>query len=493
MATSESLIPFKKIEVDTRPVPSKHSLFKQNARAWMSLVLILSDLISLLLAFLIAMNVWLGSVDPLNQYFYMDFLWVPILLMLILYVKYDLFPGIGLSSSEEVRRLTNATTLSFLILIMLTFFLKTTTFNSRIGFIMAWALSLVIIPVNRNLMRRLCTWLKIWGEPVGIVGFPDRRVVEIADFFKKYPHKGINPTAIFVDDPEKCNETEASYEIIRADEIYAMAKYFRLDTVLVVVPNWNWAGDNLDRFRYSFRRVILIRQQRDSFSLSESVALDFNGVMGTQVFHNLLNPWAMVIKRVIDITFSVLALFLLAPVAAVINLLIHFTSPGPVFYRQKRLGKDGKEFDFLKFRTMYINGDEIFQAKLKTDKKLRDEWKKYQKVKSDPRITTIGAFLRKYSLDELPQLINILRGDMSLVGPRPIMVDQRQMYGPSFHDYSQVRPGVTGLWQVSGRNNTTFARRAEYDMEYIQRWSLWMDMYIIFRTFREVVSKDGAY
>jgi lipopolysaccharide/colanic/teichoic acid biosynthesis glycosyltransferase len=142
---------------------------------------------------------------------------------------------------------------------------------------------------------------------------------------------------------------------------------------------------------------------------------------------------------------------------------------------------------------MYINGDEIFQEKLKSDKNFRDEWKKFQKVRSDPRITPIGRFLRKYSIDELPQLVNILKGEMSLVGPRPIMVNQRQMYGPGFHDYSQVRPGVTGLWQVSGRNNTTFARRAELDMEYIQRWSLWMDMYIIFRTFREVVSKDGAY
>jgi Undecaprenyl-phosphate galactose phosphotransferase WbaP len=260
-----------------------------------------------------------------------------------------------------------------------------------------------------------------------------------------------------------------------------------------VVSNWNWVGENLDLLRYSFQRVILVRPQRDNFSLSDSVALDFNGVVGFQVLHNLLNPWSMVVKRLIDISVSIVAIFALAPFLALISLMIRISSPGPIFYRQSRLGKDGKEFKFIKFRTMYINGDEIFQQKLKEDKGFRDEWKKFQKVRLDPRITGIGAFLRKYSIDELPQLLNILKGEMSLVGPRPIMVNQREMYGPGYHDYTQIRPGVTGLWQVSGRNHTTFARRTELDMEYIQRWSLWLDVYIIFHTFKEVVSKDGAY
>lgn len=491
MATSRSIL-FSANDEKTHPVPSKFSLFVRYSRAWMSTILILSDVMAILLAFFIAMNIRLGEIESLKQAFYINFLWVPIPLLVIIYINNDLYPGIGLSAVEEVRRLSLSSSLMFLILITLTFLFKSTEIYSRIVIILAWGFVLILVPVTRYLIRLLCIRLKKWGEPVGIVGFPDRRVAEIADFFTQFPQRGIHPKAIFVEDSGQFKATK-DYAVVNTEDIYSRSKYYRLNTVLVVVPNWNWVGENLDRYRYSFRRVVLIHQQQENFSLSDLVAMDFNGVIGFQVHHNLLNPWSMTIKRLMDITISLLALFFLAPFLGVISLLIHYGSPGPVLYRQNRLGKNGKEFKFLKFRTMYTNGDEIFQAKLKEDKNFRDEWRKFQKVKYDPRITRIGAFLRKYSIDELPQLINILKGDMSVVGPRPIMINQREMYGPGINDYVQIRPGVTGLWQVSGRNHTTFARRAAFDMEYIQRWSLWLDMYIILRTFREVVSKDGAY
>jgi Undecaprenyl-phosphate galactose phosphotransferase WbaP len=492
MAASDSFLKYKSLDVRTQPVPSRYSIFSNNARVWMSIVLMLSDTISLLVAFLIALNIRQGGMDGWTHFFYLNYLWVPIPLLLVMQVYFNLYPGIGLSSVEEIRRLTYSTSLLFVLLVVLTFLMRTTVAYSRVVFVLAWGMTLFFLPINRNLIRSICVKFKMWGEPTGIVGFPDRRVSEIADFFTKNPQKGVLPKAIFVEDPNQCEEKK-SYQIVSTDDIYSMSRYLRIKTMLVAVPNWNWVGDNLDNYRYSFPRVILVRPQRDNFSLSDSVALDFNGVMGFQVMHNLLNPWSMFIKRIIDLTISGMALFFLSPVGLAIYLLIRSGSPGPVFYRQKRVGRDGKEFDFLKFRTMYINGDEIFQAKLKEDKTFREEWKKYQKVKSDPRITKIGGFLRKYSLDELPQLLNILRGEMSLVGPRPMMVNQKEMYGPGLHDYCQIRPGVTGLWQISGRNHTTFARRAELDMEYIQRWSLWLDLYIIFKTFKEVVSNEGAY
>jgi len=479
------------LDVATQPLPSKRSLFKRNARAWMALMLMISDVVCLLIAFLLAVNIRIGG-NYGNQNFFVDFFWLPIPLMILIFTNYNLYPGIGLSSVEEVRRLSIASTLLFLLLVALTFLLKTSAVYSRIVFLVSWGLTLFMLPIGRNIIRQICVRLKVWGEPVGIIGYPDRRVAEVADFFVKYPQKGIAPKAIFIDNPELVGCSDC-YEIYKSDDVYTLAKYLRISTVLLVVSNWNWVGENLDTLRYSFERVILVRPQRDTFSLTDSVALDFNGVTGFQVMHNLLNPWSMAVKRVIDITVSSLALLFLFPFLAFICLLIRIGSPGPIFYRQSRLGRGGKSFKFIKFRTMYINGDEIFQRKIKEDKEFRDEWRKFQKVKNDPRITKIGSFLRKYSIDELPQLINILKGDMSLVGPRPIMDNQRDMYGPSFHDYSQVRPGVTGLWQISGRNLTTFARRVEFDMEYIQRWSIWLDIYIIFRTFKEVVAKDGAY
>ena len=161
------------------------------------------------------------------------------------------------------------------------------------------------------------------------------------------------------------------------------------------------------------------------------------------------------------------------------------------FTGRPRLGKGGRVFNVLKFRTMYANADEVLQEKLLADPVLKKEFDQYQKLKNDPRITRVGNFLRKFSLDEFPQLWNVLLGQMSVVGPRPIMLNQEKMYGKVYNDYIQVMPGMTGLWQISGRNRTTFRRRAELDNEYIQRWSLWMDIYIMLVTVKVVLFREG--
>jgi len=176
-----------------------------------------------------------------------------------------------------------------------------------------------------------------------------------------------------------------------------------------------------------------------------------------------------------------------------IAIAIKLDSPGTVFYRQMRLGKNGEPLTLLKFRTMHQHADKVLFAELARDPLLKDEWERYQKLKFDPRITRVGRFLRKFSLDELPQLWNIASGEMSLVGPRPIMLNQRELYGRIFEDYIQVSPGITGLWQVSGRNQTTFVRRAELDREYIQHWSLWLDIFILLKTIKVVLWQHGAY
>jgi Undecaprenyl-phosphate galactose phosphotransferase WbaP len=376
--------------------------------------------------------------------------------------------------------------------ITLTFLLKTSAVYSRLVFGLAWAAASILIPLVRNFIRQVCVRFNAWGEPVAIVGFPDRKVIEVADFFARNSTKGILPKAVFIEEANR-GKGDQSYQVIVSKDINGWPERFGIKTVLVVVPNWNWIGDNIDKYRYTFQRVVLIRQQKDSFSLSDSKTLDFNQVIGFQICHNLLNPWSMILKRCEDIVISGLCLISLSPLVALISLLILCDSPGGVYYHQDRLGKSGKVIKVLKFRTMYINGDQIFEERIKNDPVLRQEWEKYQKLKHDPRVTKVGAFLRKSSLDELPQVWNIFKGEMSLVGPRPIMICQKEMYGAAYHDYCQIKPGVTGLWQVSGRNYTTFTRRAELDMEYIQRWSLWLDIYIIFQTVKEVLISKGAY
>jgi undecaprenyl-phosphate galactose phosphotransferase len=216
-------------------------------------------------------------------------------------------------------------------------------------------------------------------------------------------------------------------------------------------------------------------------------------VFGLQVKNNLLSNSGQVPKRVMDIILSFLGLLCLTPFLLLFALMIKLESPGRVFYRQLRMGKNGLRFNLLKFRTMYQNSAALLKEELEHDPALKQEWERYQKLKDDPRITCVGKFLRRFSLDELPQLWNVLKGEMSLVGPRPMMVDQVEMYGETIRDFFRVKPGMTGLWQVSGRNQTTFARRAELDLEYIQRWSVWLDIYIMLKTVKIVIWREGAY
>jgi lipopolysaccharide/colanic/teichoic acid biosynthesis glycosyltransferase len=194
-----------------------------------------------------------------------------------------------------------------------------------------------------------------------------------------------------------------------------------------------------------------------------------------------------------DFLLAALGLLLLWPVFLLLALAIRLDSPGPAFYRQTRLGRLGRPFTLLKFRSMRLDADRQLGALLETDPGFRFAWERDQKLPHDPRCTPLGAFLRRYSLDELPQLWNVLRGEMSLVGPRPILPDQRLPYGLFFDRYASLRPGLTGLWQVMGRNRISFAGRVFLDQLYISRRSLALDTYILLRTTWVVLTGHDAY
>lgn len=181
------------------------------------------------------------------------------------------------------------------------------------------------------------------------------------------------------------------------------------------------------------------------------------------------------------------------PLALILALIIRMDSRGAAIYRQRRIGKNGQPFMLYKFRTMVVNADEVLRDYLEQDAAIAQEWQKTQKLKNDPRLTRIGQFLRKTSLDELPQILNILMGQMTLVGPRPIVESEKVKYGRYFEEYCEVRPGLTGLWQTSGRNDTTYSQRVAYDHYYINHWSPSLDIWIIFRTIPVAISGRGAY
>jgi lipopolysaccharide/colanic/teichoic acid biosynthesis glycosyltransferase len=195
----------------------------------------------------------------------------------------------------------------------------------------------------------------------------------------------------------------------------------------------------------------------------------------------------LAIKRAVDIVGALTFFLVFGPLYAVVALCVWLGGGRPVHYCQTRLGRRGRPFRFYKFRSMVLDADRVLDEHLARDPAARAEWDTFQKLENDPRILPVGRFIRQLSLDELPQFWNVLKGDMSLVGPRPCMERQRSLYGPAWSHYAAMRPGLTGLWQVSRRNELTFAQRAELDVEYVERWSLWLDCKILVRTVRAVI------
>lgn len=201
------------------------------------------------------------------------------------------------------------------------------------------------------------------------------------------------------------------------------------------------------------------------------------------------------IKRSMDIILASIALLLLSPIMLMAAIMLKVEGQGgTTFYGGKRIGKHGQKFKCWKFRSMEPNTDHLVHELLEKDPEAKAEWEKYRKLKNDPRITTKTArFIRKASIDELPQLWNVIKGDMSLVGPRPILDDEIELFGDSINEYHQVRPGITGLWQVSGRNDTSFQRRVYWDSWYVRNWSVWGDIVIMIKTLRVVLGGSGAF
>jgi exopolysaccharide production protein ExoY len=197
-------------------------------------------------------------------------------------------------------------------------------------------------------------------------------------------------------------------------------------------------------------------------------------------------------KRVLDVAGAVLLGVVFAPLFLVIVLLMR-RDGGPLIYKHQRVGRDGKFFECLKFRTMVPDADKVLYELLEQRPELRAEWIKDHKLRKDPRVTTIGRFLRRTSLDELPQIWNVLRGEMSLVGPRPVVREELFRYGRNTAIYISTKPGITGLWQVNGRNNTDYRRRVAMDVYYVRRSSLVLDFYILLRTTAVVLAGNGAY
>ena len=357
-------------------------------------------------------------------------------------------------------------------------------------FLVGGLVGAVIMPVCRALFRILFARASWWGFPAVIVSEGGSGAV-IHNTLARWPEIGIRPVALLGDDAS----TEGAPGLLRGGHEMApyLARHFDIPYTILALPSLSHAGRANLVARYSkfFAHVFVVADPAGAPALW-TTGRSGDGLFGYGVRNVALRPGARFVKRLADLFGAAVGTLVLAPVLALIAVLIRMDSGGAVFYRQERMGAQGRIITILKFRTMYEDADQKLADILAKDPERRREYDRYHKLKDDPRVTRIGKYLRRYSLDELPQILNVLRGDMSLVGPRAYMPSELTKMDGLARAVLQSPPGMTGLWQVSGRNHLSFADRVNLDVHYIQNWSPWLDLYLLVRTGPVVLSGEGA-
>ena len=392
-------------------------------------------------------------------------------------------PGAPLPPVEEIRRAFFSVTLVWL---LAGFWLSDSGIPARrygLPLVLAWGLSnLFLIPV-RTLLRRLMKKCGVGQTPVLIAG-GRRGGHALAKKLERGSYSGYRSAGFLDDSPEVTDRLGTLEEACR------IGRKKKIDTLLTALPP-EAVMQNLRGFSRQFRYIQLLLPGQ-IFPISWAYPVNIQNTPGIELQNQLLLPGPRALKACFELFLAILSLCLLWPLLLGLSLLVKLSSPGPVLYRAKRIGRNGKPIEVWKFRTMYQDADKKLDELLNANPELAREWNERFKLHEDPRVTPVGRFLRKTSLDELPQIFNVLRGEMSVIGPRPIVKKEIACYAENYESFCRVKPGITGLWQVSGRSDTTYEERVAFDMYYIFNWSVWQDLYILALTVDTVLRQRGA-
>lgn len=463
--------------------------------------------LSLLLAYLIRTNIDVRPLaTPTDLFEYLK------LVLFLAPIGIAIFSFMGLYNLrmpedriDELKKIFVAVSAGTMIIIVLDFFKTKHIFPAKSIPIYAWGLAIVLIFMSRQVLREVQKYLFKLGigiQNAVIIG-ANRISYLILSEIKKNPYLGYRIVGIL--DKRKVGREILGFKILGSIEMLPeILKRQRVDEIIQANPQLPSKNVieliNLsDRFKVGFKFAPSLF---GVYTTNTSVHI-LAGIPIVELKRTPLEGWGRVTKRLMDIVGSSSALIIFSPVILIIATLIKITSKGPVLYKHRRLCRFGKEFELYKFRSMklkYCLGENYggekalkhFQKILKDPKK-REEFNEDFKLRDDPRVTKLGRFLRKTSLDELPQLINVLKGEMSLVGPRPIVTRELEKYGRYKEQRLLLKPGVTGLWQISGRTDLSYKEKVKLDIYYIEKWSLLLDLRIIFKTFLVFFKIKNAY
>jgi Undecaprenyl-phosphate galactose phosphotransferase WbaP len=422
------------------------------------------------------------------NHFYMAVVWIFIFAYEKLYTKrYPIW--------NEIKALIKSATLSSSIIMVLIFLTKKQLFFPRTIIILAWMSSLFLFPFFRHFTKSLLVKYKIWTKKLVILGV-QQTSLQIARNIKKNKTMGYEVTGFLDDDPQKIGKVYSGVRVLGPlSHLGNQTNATQSKDIMITTPHMS--RQRLKKFLAKCESLSdsmwLIPRSGDF--ITEGVELEVLGdVLTLHIKKNLAKPWNIFIKALFEKTLTLILILLLLPVFVIIAIAIKLDSRGPVIFTQRRLGQSRMTFDLFKFRSMYLDSDSRLETYLKENRAAKQEWERYKKLKNfDPRVTRVGKFIRQYSLDELPQLLNILLGQMNLVGPRPYLSEELAGKDIFKNTLGKVKPGITGLWQTSGRSELPFDKRIALDEYYIRNWSLWLDIVILLKSIKVFFSSKGAY
>ncbi len=476
--------------VATEPTIPLHRLPNILCSPWLcSLVVLACDALSLALTaslVLLGKRASGGGLD-LHRYFA---LWPALGVFFAIFAASSLYPGIVHNAVTELRRLGLGLTVSFLVMGGLILLTRSADNYPRRVLLLWWSMAMIVTPLMRSAVRELACHKSWWGIPIAVF-YTGVESVEIIRELEKHPEIGLKPVVI-LSSPHAVRPRHLLpvIDMRFAAEVRACG----VNRALIALPDAGCGKllQDLEVFESLFPRLLIMQSSPALYSLSVDTR-QIGGSLAVEVTRDLLLPLPRLAKRLMDVLIVCLVLPSAGILISLLGILVKLESPGPAFYGHRRVGRDHCSFCAWKLRTMQVDGDELLRKALAEDGALREEWHRDRKLRCDPRITRVGRVLRKMSLDELPQLWNVLRGEMSLVGPRPIVEEEVASYGQNFSLYCRVTPGLTGLWQVSGRNTVSSRDRVHLDSYYVRNWSPWLDLHILARTAKVVLTGQGAY
>jgi Undecaprenyl-phosphate galactose phosphotransferase WbaP len=404
-----------------------------------------------------------------------------------------LYPGFGLSEPEELRRHVAALVSGLILLAAARLLFGDGVPIDLVTLAVLTPWLLVLGPVGRGLVKRVLLHSGTWGAPIIVFG-ADATAERLVALLARDRLIGLRPVAVFDDSGDRPSHIAGVPVLGTVDDGIEYARTHELNRALVTARRVN--ADTVDALTRTassvLRHVQFVPDLGDlpPFGVGMT-ALDKTPVV--ELRNELASTTNRALKRTFDLLGAVLGGVAIAPLLLALALAVALTSRGPVVYGHWRVGRHGRRIRIWKFRTMVGDADAVLERVLAEDPARRAEWESNHKLVDDPRVTPVGHWLRRRSLDELPQLWNVIRGEMSLVGPRPIVALEQDRYGPAAKLYTSVRPGMTGYWQVSGRSETEYEERVALDTFYVRNWSIWLDLVILARTIGVVVRGKGAY